>query len=135
MYIRALQRSLIILIDLPMTSYSENMMISHRCIHSFMPNFHKKSWMVSECSGSFLSCVRVPGFPTKWPPYTVLSLINLVVNHWGEIDTRQSICHPIAFGAKGKPREQNKKVLPARLWQASYTTKMHQQLYLQQSLN
>ena len=46
MYLLALQRSLIILIDPTMTRYSEKMMISYSCMRGFMPNLHKKSWMV-----------------------------------------------------------------------------------------
>ena len=30
-----------------MTWFSEKMLISNRCICGFMPNLHKKSWMVS----------------------------------------------------------------------------------------
>ena len=30
-----------------MTCFSEKMMISYSCIRGFMPNLHKKSWMVS----------------------------------------------------------------------------------------
>jgi hypothetical protein len=43
----ALLRSLIILVGLTMTWFSEKMMISYICISGFMPNSHKKSWMVS----------------------------------------------------------------------------------------
>ena len=37
----------IILVVLPMTLFSEKMLISHRCIHVLMPNLIKKSWTVS----------------------------------------------------------------------------------------
>ena len=47
-YVLALQRSLIILVGLTMTWNSEKMMISYNCIRGFMPNSHKKSWMVSK---------------------------------------------------------------------------------------
>ena len=42
-----LQRSLIILVRLPMRLFSEKMMISYISISSLMPNSHKISWMVS----------------------------------------------------------------------------------------
>ena len=42
-YVLALKRSLIILVGLTMTWYSEKMMISYSCIGGFMPNLHKKS--------------------------------------------------------------------------------------------
>ena len=38
----------IILVGLTMTCFSEKFMISYSCIHGFMPNLHKKSWMVSK---------------------------------------------------------------------------------------
>ena len=41
-YVLALQRSLIIMVDLTMTWFSEKMMISYTCICGFMPNSHKK---------------------------------------------------------------------------------------------
>ena len=46
-YVLALERSLIILVDLTMTCFSEKMMISYNCIRGFMPNLYKKTWMVS----------------------------------------------------------------------------------------
>ena len=46
-YVLALQRSLIILVGLTMTCFSEKMMISYSFIRGFMPNLHKQSWMVS----------------------------------------------------------------------------------------
>ena len=36
-----------ILVDLTATCFSEKIMISYSCIHGFMPNLPKKSWMVS----------------------------------------------------------------------------------------
>ena len=42
-----IQRSLIILVGLTMTLFSEKMLISTRCVCGFMPNLYKKSWMVS----------------------------------------------------------------------------------------
>ena len=46
-HVLALQRSLIILVGLTMTCFSEKIMISYSCISGFMPNLHNKSWMVS----------------------------------------------------------------------------------------
>ena len=46
-YVLALLRSLIILEGLTMTRFTEKMLISTRCTCGFMPNLHKKSWMVS----------------------------------------------------------------------------------------
>ena len=42
-YVLDLQRSLIILVGLAMTCFSEEMMISYSCRRGFMPNLHKKS--------------------------------------------------------------------------------------------
>ena len=48
-YVLALQSSLIMLIALTMTWFSEkNTYESTRCQYGFMPNLHKKSWMVSK---------------------------------------------------------------------------------------
>ena len=44
--LRSLMMSLTILVGLTMTWYSKKMMICTRCIHGFMPNLHKKYWMV-----------------------------------------------------------------------------------------
>ena len=40
--------SLIILVGLTMTCFSEEIMVSYSCIRGFMPDLHKKSWMVSK---------------------------------------------------------------------------------------
>ena len=42
-YVLALQKSLIILVGLTMTCFSEKMMISYSCIRGLMLNLHKKS--------------------------------------------------------------------------------------------
>ena len=46
MYVLATRRSLIILVGLTMTWFSEKLLISTRCLYGFMPNLDKKSWMV-----------------------------------------------------------------------------------------
>ena len=43
----ASQRSLIILVGLTTAWYSEKIVIFYTCIRGFMPNSHKKSWMIS----------------------------------------------------------------------------------------
>ena len=45
------------LIGLTMTWYSEKMMISYSCIRGFMPNSHKKSWMISKFT--YLFCKKL----------------------------------------------------------------------------
>ena len=44
---QTLRRLFIILLGLTMTLFSDEMLISHRCIHGLMPNLIKKSWTVS----------------------------------------------------------------------------------------
>ena len=78
-YVLALQRSLI----MTMTCFSEKMMISYSCIRGFMPNYHKKSLMVSNICvlypphvwrikafkisfpASLLRCCLIPGVPEQ----------------------------------------------------------------------
>ena len=52
--LRCSRRSFILLVSVTLTLFSEKMLISYSCIHGFMPNLHKKSWMVSNIAGAGL---------------------------------------------------------------------------------
>ena len=65
---------LIILVGLTMTIFSDEMLISHRCIRGLMPNLIRKSWTVSNAYSQLNPYGNLCGFSSfsrmvKWEKY------------------------------------------------------------------
>ena len=59
LYAQFLSALFIILVSLTMTTFSEKMLISTRCIHGFMSNLIKKSWTDSNANANLWSCILI----------------------------------------------------------------------------